>query len=239
MDFSVIRPKPPVKKPSAQPPAPAAPPPQPPKPAPPPDPPKPAGPPPLPPPPFGVVPPPGPYTEDHLDQAYRMYNPISVEYKNARTWTMNYDNYSDNYGDYYYSHHPVRIKRPTNNNDHPRMMMGGPLPRHQALPPPGGYHYSGLPPPEYQRLSLPPPDLHCGPHQQHGLALPDHHHHRPQRLLGLPPMEYHHGPQQHGHPPMDYHQGPAHMGRYYHPTPYPGDGGGFYGDENMNGCMIM
>ncbi|KAL3652412.1 hypothetical protein CASFOL_002093 [Castilleja foliolosa] len=28
-------------------------------------------------------------------------------------------NYSVNYGDYYYSHHPIQIKRPTNNNDHP------------------------------------------------------------------------------------------------------------------------
>ncbi|PIN26186.1 hypothetical protein CDL12_01065 [Handroanthus impetiginosus] len=194
MDYSVIRPKPPAKKPTGPPPKPpsSAPPPS--------QPPPPPAPPQKPPPPHIPV---RPYMEE-LDRVSRLQRLRSVEYTNARTWRMNFGEYPNDYYDHYgnyeynYNRHPVGV----HNYDH-----HGPLPR-LGLPPPDYHHALPGPPP---RLALPQPDSHH--------VLPG-----PSPRLALPPPDYHHGPP--GPPPA----------LYYYPPPYHG---GFFSDENPNGCMIM
>ncbi|KAL2239222.1 extensin-like [Sesamum indicum] len=148
MDFSVIRPKPPAKKPID------GPPPKPPS----------AAPPPggvqTPQPPPGKAPPQnlGPYMED-LDHISGIQRMRSIEYTNARTWRMHLGDYPkdyyDHYGNYEHGHHPVGFHY----YDHHHM----PLPprRQRALLPPDHRH-STLPGPPL-RLGLPPPEYHCGP----------------------------------------------------------------------------
>lgn len=179
MDFSVIRPKPPAKKPEALPPKPPS---SEPKPSPPPAPPSGGGPPP-PPRPHGRAPPPqypplGPYVEE-LDRISRMQRLRSIEYTNARTWRVNFgdqnpnDNYYDNYnyGNYEYSNHPIRVHSYDHHGPHDNhQMLTGP-PR-LALPQPEYHHQALLGP----RLALPPPDYNQGPPPPGGYYYPPPHH---------------------------------------------------------------
>ncbi|KAK4440490.1 hypothetical protein Salat_0383900 [Sesamum alatum] len=189
MDFSVIRPKPPAKKPDGPPPA-GAPPPQ--------------------PPPPGKAPPQAqnqlaPYMED-LNYASRMQRMRSMEYTNARTWRMHFGDYPndhyDHYGNYEYSHHPVGAPGLHSYDYH---LQG--LPPRPPLPPPNRHQSNlpGPPPPEHHRgppprIGLPPPKYHRGP----PLPPPPEYHRGPPLP---PPPEYHRGP-----PPATYYYPPPYHG---------------------------
>lgn len=162
MDFNVIRPKPPQRKPD--------PPPPPPPPV--------EQPPPPPPEQYGVAAPPyGPFTP-YMDELQRMERLKSVEYSNSRCWKMNFDEYPNQqqFGSSEYHHYPIVRSRGAHNYNHghhppPHDHLHGPGPR-LGLPP-VDQHYG--PPTGF---GPPPPDHHYGPppNLQYGHpAAPPHH----------------------------------------------------------------
>ncbi|KZV39078.1 hypothetical protein F511_30451 [Dorcoceras hygrometricum] len=182
MDFSVIRPKPPPKRPEPPAPKPPA--------APEDKPPQPQYEKPLPPhprPTMAMPPHMGPYMEE-FDRISRIQHLRNIEYTNARTWRMNFGHHPNDYYDNTYSNYG------SHQNCHPggSYMDGGYGTRHMfpARPPPLSDHHPHC-------LTGPPP------------------------RLALPPPEYNYFP----------------LGPSYYPAPH--YGGGYFSDENPNGCMIM
>ncbi|KAG6406213.1 hypothetical protein SASPL_133812 [Salvia splendens] len=168
----------------------------------------------------GGPPPPPPYGpfSPYMAELQRMEGLRSVEYSNSRSWRLNFDDSPNpqQYGSSEYHHYPVGDLNRRRQYRQNRM----PPPPQSYGPPPPNLEYYHDSPRHAPRLQNSP---RYGPSSSMQYFQPHDHYHGP--------MESYHGPpRQFSRPQLDYHYGYPPQYSHY---------GGYFSDENPNGCSIM